>query len=124
MKSKKYKFKFFTLLLLILTAHIALFSSGIFHIPLKGMFYVDSFLFLLFFLGTLIISPGLDKAPDNFVNRFLILTTFQLIMSMFAILALVVMHISHVKTLGYNLLSVFLCLMISQSIFLVKFIKK
>ncbi len=124
MKSKKYTFNFFVIIAVILIAHIILLFTGVFHIPLKAALLADGFLLILYVLGTLIIAPGLDKEADNFVNRFLILTTVQLMASMFAILALVVMHISHVKTVGYNLFAVFICLMISQSIFLIRFIKK
>ncbi len=124
MKSKKYRLNFFAVIIVIISAHIALLFTGIFHVPLKAILLSDSFLIALYVLGTLIIAPGLDKEPDNFVNRFLILTTVQLMSAMFAILALVVSHTGHLKTVGYNLFGVFICLMISQSIFLFRFIKK
>ncbi len=124
MKSKKYTFNFIIIIAIIIVSHIALLFTGVFQVPLKSILYADSFLLTLYVLGTLIIAPGLDKAPDNFVNRFLILTTVQLMSAMFAILTLVVAKVSHVKVVGYNLFAVFICLMIAQSVFLFLSIRK
>lgn len=124
MKSKLYTRRFLIGLISIFGLHLLLLSTGIFHLPLTSIFAVDAFLLVLFVLGTLIIAPGLDKSPDNFVNRFLVLTTFQLLVAMFAILVIAVGHIQHTKALGFHLLAVFLCLMTFQSVLLVKTIKK
>jgi len=120
MKSKRYISKILISFTIIFGIHLIGLFSGIFHLPFQSIFAVDGFLALLFSLGTLIIAPGLDKAPDNFVNRFLILTTLQLMMAMFAILIIAVVKIDHVKMVGYHLLGVFLVLMTMQSIHLVK----
>ena len=124
MKSKQYNSKFLIGLGIVFTLHFVLFSTGMFHFPLKSILSVDSFLLVLFILGTLIVSPGLDKAPDNFVNRFLILTTMQLMVAMFAILIMVVKDVDFLRPLAFHLLGVFLCLMTTQSVLLVKTINK
>jgi hypothetical protein len=123
MKSKQYNKQILIGTLLVFTLHFSLFSIGMFNLTLKSILSIDGFLFILYFLGTLIISPGLDKAPDNFVNRFLILTTVQLMASMFSVMLFVVTKIHNVKAVSYHLLAVFLCLMIIQSFLLVKRIK-
>ena len=123
MKSKQYNRQILIGTLLVFAVHFSLFSTGMFHLTLKSILSIDGFLFILYFLGTLIISPGLDKAPDNFVNRFLILTTVQLMAAMFSVMLFVVTKIHNVKAVSYHLLAVFLCLMTIQSVLLVKRIK-
>jgi hypothetical protein len=123
MKSKKYKFRFLLIASFIVLTHILLLCSGIFHVPLKNFFLTDGFLVILFFLSTLIISPGLDKEADNFVNRFLILTTLQMFAMMITVLILSVLKMDYFKVIGYHLLVVFVCLLVSQAIILVRLIK-
>ncbi len=124
MKSKAYKKNFLIIAFLIVICHIAILSSGIFHVPLTKLFLMDGLLFLLFLASTLIIAPGLDKASDNFVNRFLLLTTLQLLTMMVTILSLSLIKMNHFKVIGYHLLSVFIALLSAQAILLVRKIKK
>jgi len=85
---------------------------------------MDGFLLALFFLSSLIIAPGLDKEGDNFVNRFLILTTLQLFAMMIVVLVLSVLKMDYFKIIGYHLLIVFICLLIAQSLLLLSFVRK
>jgi len=124
MKSKAYKKNFLIIAFLIVICHIAILSSGIFHVPLTKLFLMDGLLFLLFLASTLIIAPGLDKASDNFVNRFLLLTTLQLLTMMVTILSLSLIKMNHFKAIGYHLLIVFIDLLSAQAILLVRKIKK
>ena len=124
MKSKAYKKKFLLIAFLIVICHTALLSSGIFHVPLTKLFLMDGLLFLLFLASTLIIAPGLDKASDNFVNRFLLLTTLQLLTMMITILSLSLIKMNHFKAIGYHLLVLFLSLLSVQAFLLVRQIKK
>jgi hypothetical protein len=120
MKSKQYNKQILIGAILVFGIHFSLFSTGMFHLTLKSILAIDGFLFILYFLGTLIISPGLDKAPDNFVNRFLMLTTIQLMAVMFSVMLFVIMKIYNLKAVSYHLLAVFLCLMAIQSVLLIK----
>ena len=124
MKSKAYKKNFLIITFIIIFCHIALLSSGIFHVPLTKLFLMDGLLFLLFLASTLIIAPGLDKASDNFVNRFLLLTTLQLLTMMITILSLSLIKMNNFKAIGYQLLVIFLALLSVQAILLVRQIKK
>ena len=124
MKSKAYKKNFLIITFIIIFCHIALLSSGIFHVPLTKLFLMDGLLFLLFLASTLIIAPGLDKASDNFVNRFLLLTTLQLLTMMITILSLSLIKMNHFKAIGYHLLVLFLSLLSVQAFLLVRQIKK
>ena len=124
MKSKQYNKQILIGAILVFGIHFSLFFTGMFHLTLKSILAVDGFLLIICILGTIIISPGLDKAPENFVNRFLMLTTFQLLAVMFSVMIFVIMKIYNVKAVSYHLLGVFLCLMTIQSVLLVKRINK
>jgi hypothetical protein len=124
MKSKRYKTRFISVLALVIIVHVVLLCTGIFHLPLKNLFLMDGFLLTLFFLSSLIIAPGLDKEGDNFVNRFLILTTLQLFAMMIVVLVLSVLKMDYFKIIGYHLLIVFICLLVAQSLLLLSFVRK
>jgi len=124
MKSKAYKKNFLIIAFTIILCHTALLSSGIFHVPITKLFLMDGLLFILFLASTLIIAPGLDKASDNFVNRFLLLTTLQLLTMMITILSLSLIKMNNFKAIGYHSLSVFIALLSVQAFLLVRQIKK
>ena len=124
MKSKKYRSTILLGTTLIIGIHFSLLTTGIFHLPYTNLVIIESFLFALFLTGALIISPGLDKAPDNFVNRFTLLTTMQLLSVMVGVLILAMNKPPHFKMLGYHLFGIFVCLLVIQAISLVKMIKK
>lgn len=124
MKSKLFRNRIIASVFSVISLHILLLSTGIFHLPLTNLFISDGILLAMFVLGTLIISPGLDKAPDNFVNRFILLTTFQLMGMMIYVLVLSMTKIPYFKIIGYHTLGVFLFLLLGQAFFLVKVIKR
>ena len=123
MKSKVYKSNFLKAITVIILVHLITLFTGIFHLPLGNLFIIDGFLFSLFVASTFIISPGLDKEADNFVNRFLLLTTLQLLTMMVSVLLLSTLKIEHFKAIGYHLLIVFICLLAVQAFMLVRLIK-
>lgn len=123
MKSKLFRNRIITSIFSVISLHILLLSTGIFHLPLANLYISDGILLAMFVLGTLIISPGLDKAPDNFVNRFILLTTFQLMGMMIYILVLSMTKIPYFKMIGYHTLGVFLFLLLAQAFFLVKVVR-
>lgn len=123
MKSKLFRNRIITSIFSVISIHILLLSTGIFHLPLANLYISDGILLAMFVLGTLIISPGLDKAPDNFVNRFILLTTFQLMGMMIYILVLSMTKIPYFKMIGYHTLGVFLFLLLAQAFFLVKVVR-
>lgn len=74
----------------------------------------------IFILGTLIISPGLNKSPENFVGRFLILTTVQMLSVLSVILALVYTKFPEARTMGFHLITIFCFLLAVQSVLLIR----
>lgn len=75
---------------------------------------------LIFISGGILMATSFSKAPDVFVNRFMILTTFQFLFVL-AILGAVWYKMNmHLKAFGFQFIAVFVALMIVQSILLVK----
>jgi hypothetical protein len=124
MKNKKYKSLSFLGIFAIIALHVVLLCTGVFHLPFAPVLTLDAFLSVLFVAGTLLISPGLDKAPDSFVNRFTLLTTFQLLSMMVGVLILAMTRVPYFKILGYHLFAVFVCLLTVQVFLLVRSIKQ
>jgi hypothetical protein len=74
----------------------------------------------IFLLGMLIISPGLNKSPENFVMRFLILTTVQMLSVLSIILGLVYTGFEDARPIGFHLIGVFCVLLAIQSVLLIR----
>jgi hypothetical protein len=123
MKSKLYNKQIVLGTFIVFVIHFTLFFAGIFHLTLKSMLSTDGFLFILFFLGTLIISPYLDKEPEKIVIRVVRLTIVQLIAAIFTVILFNVTKIHNTTAVSYHLIVVFLSLLILQTFLLVKRIR-
>lgn len=74
----------------------------------------------IFLVGLVIIAPGLNKSPENFILRFLILTTVQMLSVLSIILAWVYSKYPDAKTLGFHLIFTFCWLLAVQSVLLIR----
>lgn len=106
--------------LLVLVAHLSLVLFKILPGDFNVLAGIDGILALLFVGGILIAFPGIKKGGESFVQRFLIITTVQLLMMMGLILILTFSKISHTRALGFNAITVFVILLFIQSIYLIK----
>ena len=111
----------FVVLLLVFVSGVCL-LCGCFWFWLAGV-CICILLFVVFGLGAILIGPGLDKDPENFVNRFLILTTVQLLAAMSILAALAYLKMSDMRVVALQFISVFVILLAVQSFFLVKGVK-
>ena len=75
---------------------------------------------VLFFLGIIIISPALNKGPDEFALKFLLLTTVQMLAIFGVVGVLAFRKVPDFRTIGFNIISVFCILLFVQSFLLVK----
>ena len=123
MKSKKYNQQILLGTFVIFAIHFALFFTGIFHLTLKSMLSTDGFLFILFFLSTLIISPYLDKESDRIIKRVVLLTIVQLVAVIFTVILFNITKIHNTIAVSYHLVTLFLCLLLLQTFLLMKRIK-
>ncbi len=123
MKSKKYNQQILLGTFVIFAIHFALFFTGVFHLTLKSMLSTDGFLFILFFLSTLIISPYLDKESDRIIKRVALLTIVQLVAVIFTVILFNITKIHNTIAVSYHLVTLFLCLLLLQTFLLMKRIK-
>lgn len=119
-KNKIYRTLFLIIIVITLVSYYGLVNAEFILLPSKGLQFVITSEAALFILGIFIIAPGLIKSEENFVARFLILTTVQMLAILSIILALVYLKYPNAKAIGFQLLFVFLFLMSVQSFLLVK----
>jgi len=120
MKSKKYLQYFMSGAIIIFGSHIILAYLEVFKVSFSATLKLDSIVFIVFALGALFIADGLKRNAETFVNRFLILTTFQMLAMMAVLLAMVYVKFPDFKTVGFHTISVFTILLIIQSFFLIR----
>ena len=124
MKSKQFSLKFLVLLLLVLSLHSLLVFFQVFGVSFSKFISLEIVLLVIYALGVLVIAPGLDKNPENFVGRFLILTTIQLIAAMSVLAALAYAKVPEMRSLSLHFISAFVLVLGVQSYLLVKWINK
>ena len=121
--SKLFLKRFVPLVAVVIIFHISLVFLGFFDGTFKTIVVLDVLLFVVFGAGAILVSPGLDKEPENFVNRFLILTTVQLLAAMSMLAALAYLKMPDMRTVALQFVAVFVVLLALQSFFLVKGVK-
>ncbi len=121
--SKLFLRRFVPLVAIIVVLHIVFAFFEVFGGRFQPILILDILLLLVFGLGAILIGPGLDKDPENFVNRFLILTTIQLLGAMSILAALAYMKMPDMRIIALQFISVFIILLGVQSFFLVKGVK-
>jgi hypothetical protein len=109
---------------LIVFVHLILVKFRIIPGNFNHLLNIDIFLFILFVLGIIIVFPGIKKGGENFSIRFLIMTTLQLLLMLSLILVLSFTKIEQVKILGFSSISVFVILLLVQSVVLIKKMNK
>jgi hypothetical protein len=123
MKSKggAYASRFLVLLLIGLSFYSGLAQLEIIHIDPMSRLIVLLINGSLYGLGTLIIAPGLNRSAHNFVLRFLILTTVQMIALLSIVVALIYIQFDDFRTIVIHALAIFLFYMGFQSFLLVRY---
>lgn len=121
--SKLFLKRFVPLVAVIIVVHLVLAFFEVFGGRFQPILVLDILLLVVFGLGAMLIGPGLDKDPENFVNRFLILTTVQLLGAMSILAALAYMKMPDMRIIALQFISVFIILLGVQSFFLVKGVK-
>lgn len=119
-KGKKFILQFLTFLVIISGIYFQAVFLEWLTIDWDHATIIVGIILAIFLLGTLIISPGLNKSPENFVGRFLILTTVQMLSVLSVILALVYTKYPEAKTMGFHLISIFCTLLAIQSVLLIR----
>jgi hypothetical protein len=123
MKSKgsAYASRFLILLTMGIAIYSGLYQLELIHTEPMSLLIVVLINGLLFGLGTLIIAPGLNRSAENFVMRFLILTTVQMIALLSVIVSLIYTQYHDFRTIVIHSLVIFLFFMVFQSFLLVRY---
>ncbi len=120
--TKKYSILFLVLSIFVIGIDL-LFSKFLLpHIPLRPILGLDLAIYFIFIVGTIIIAPGLEIEPKNFVGRFLVLTTAQMLSALAIFAAIVFVKFPNFQTVVLHTLVVFVLLMVIQSILLLRFV--
>ncbi len=120
MKSKKYLKCFISLAIGVFGIHIILTYLKFFDVSFLAILKLDIIVFIVFVIGALFIADALKRNAETFVNRFLILTTFQMLAMMAVLLAMIYVKFSDFRNVGFHTVSVFSILLVIQSIFLIR----
>lgn len=120
MKSKKFITQLLTGIVSVLVVFGLLHYFKVLQLPFNLFLLIFVIVPLLFISGGILMATSFSKAPDVFVNRFMILTTFQFLFVL-AILGAVWYKMNlHLKAFGFQFIAVFVALMIVQSVLLIK----
>lgn len=85
-----------------------------------NLFILVNILIPILFIGGAMIMRGVNKDTDSFAQRFMILTTFQLLTNLFVIAIVWSVAKSSLKQFGLQFISIFIVLMMIQSVLLVR----
>ena len=124
MKSKQFSIRFILLLLLILLIHTTLVFLEVFPVNFSKFITLETALFVIYVLGIVVIAPGLDKNPENFVGRFLVLTTVQLLAAMSVLAALAYVKVPEMRELSLHFISAFVVALGIQSYLLITLVNR
>ncbi len=123
MKIKTYVSRFVPVAAVMLGIHMLLVYLGVVPLSFRLSLISDVVLLFIFLMGIPIISAGLKKDDGGFVGSFLILTTVQMLLTLSVLAAFIYTKIPQFKEISLQLVSVFVILLIIQSIFLIKLVK-
>ena len=118
--SKQYLKRLISISLTIVAFHLITVYFNLFSVDFFSILKLDIIVLLLFISGGKLIAGGFEKEPDVFVNKFLILTTFQLLAIMAILLAMVYVKLSGFRAVAFHTISIFIILLTTQSILLIE----
>ncbi len=124
MKSKQFSLRFIVLLVFVLSLHSLLVFAKVFTVDFTKFIGLEIVLFVIYGLGIIVIAPGLDKNPENFVGRFLVLTTVQLLAAMSVLAAMAYVKVPEMRELSLHFISAFVLALGIQSYLLVRWVNK
>lgn len=120
MKSKQYLKRLIGISLAVVFVHLIAVYFQLFSISFLSILKLDIIVLLLFIGGGKLMASGFEKGPDVFVNKFLILTTFQLLAIMAILMAMIYVKLPDFRGVAFHTISVFIILLGVQSILLIE----
>lgn len=120
MKNSRFLVIYASIIILTLGLFSLMHQLGIWSLPQKNFFIIVGTIIFGGVLGLLIMNPLFVKNSEQFVGRFLILTTVQMLAVMSILMAFWYSDKSNLKASGLQLVSVFVFFLLGQSILLIQ----
>ena len=120
MKSKQYLQRLISISFAVVLIHLITVYFQLFSVSFLSIVKLDIIVLLLFIGGGKLIAGGFAKGPDVFVNKFLILTTFQLLAIMTILMAMIYVKLPDFRGVAFHTISIFIILLGVQSILLIE----
>lgn len=120
MKKSNYFLYLFSAVSIVLLVYGLMHAFHLIQLPMKLFILVNTVIPLLFVGGAAILTVGKKKNPESFAQRFMLMTTFQLLTILSIIAAIWYKANIHLKSFGLQFVSVFVILMIFHSLLLVR----
>lgn len=107
-------------IIVVFVIYFMLLALGVLSLPTKIILVIVLVTVFQFMSAGMIATMGKMDQPESFAQRFLILTTFQLFVIMLILLTVRIAVAEHFKPFVAHYMSIFMVLMIVQSVLLVK----
>ncbi|MBC9812332.1 hypothetical protein H9Y05_07535 [Crocinitomicaceae bacterium CZZ-1] len=120
MKKNSYFLYLMSAVSIVLVAYGLLHALHLIQLPMKLFLLVNIVIPVLFIGGAAIVTVGKKKNPESFAQRFMLMTTFQLLTILSIIAAIWYKANIHLKSFGLQFVSVFVVLMIFHSLLLIR----
>lgn len=124
MGEKKYFLYLLLSIILVFVIYGVLLSLGVLSAPARIVLIIVFVIVFQFMSAGVIVTAGKMDQPESFAQRFLILTTYQLFIIMLILLAVRFSAEEYFKLFLFHYMSIFMVLMIVQSVLLIKLGKK
>lgn len=120
MKNSRFVLIYASIIILAVALFSLMHQMGVWSLPQKNFFIIIGTIIFAGILGLIIMNPLLVKNSEQFVGRFLILTTVQMLAVMSILMAFWYSDKTNLKASGLQLVSVFIFFLLGQSILLIQ----
>ncbi len=120
MTKSKFALLHFGLSILILVVHFILNVFYIQKLNSNALIELEAVVFILIIIGYTIMSPEIQRTDEKFVARFMITTTVQMLGLLSYVVYVFVSKYQHIKFFLIDLLVLFVAVLITQSLLLIR----
>ena len=119
-KSNKFSIQLVALIIIALGGFSILHFLDVLSLPQRLFYVLAIVISALFLISGAIMYNGFKKGPDVFVNKFMIITTFQFL-AVLSVIGAVWYKLPHnFKAFGFQFIGLFIFLMIVQSVLILR----
>jgi len=119
-KSNKFSLQLAGFIIIALVGFTLLHFFDVLSLPRRLFYILILIITMLFLVSAAIMYNSFTKSPEVFVNKFLIITTFQFLAVLSVIGAIWYKMPYHLKAFGFQFIGVFIALMIAQSVIILR----